>query len=104
MRTRDPGRVPQNIAEVFGFLFCDRRVETNNNDSKDQKVMSVETRVLVASASPLTSNLPVIITRNVSFYHRIWPVGGLVIAGIVNVSWMGFLGYWFFKLFEPAFF
>jgi hypothetical protein len=66
--------------------------------------MSAETRVLVASALPLTSNLPVIITRNVSFCDRIWPVGGLVIAAIVNVSWMGFLGYWFFQLIEPALF
>ena len=96
--------VSQNIAGVFGFLFCDHWVETNNKDNKDQKAMSVETRVLVASASPLTSNLPIITTRNISFYHRIWPVGGLIIAAIVNVSWMGFLGYWFFKLFEPAFF
>jgi hypothetical protein len=99
-----PRPCPQNIAGVFGFLFCDHWVETNNKDNKDQKAMSVETRVLVASASPLTSNLPIIITRNISFYHRIWPVGGLVIAAIVNVSWMGFLGYWFFKLVEPAFF
>jgi hypothetical protein len=66
--------------------------------------MSVGTRVLVAPALPLTSNLPVIITRKISFFHRVWPAGGLVIAATVNVIWMGFLGYWFFKLVEPAFF
>jgi hypothetical protein len=97
MRTRDPGRVPKHSWGLC-FLFCDHRVEANNNYNKDQKVMSVETRVLVASASPLTSNLPIIITRNISFYHRIWPVGGLVIAAIVNVIWISFLGYWIFEL------
>ena len=65
--------------------------------------MSGEARVLVAPALPLASNLPVI-ARQISLFHRLWPVGGLVIAAIVNVTWVGFLGYWFFKLVKPAFF
>ena len=56
-----------------------------------------EPRVLVTPALPLTSNLPVI-TRKVSFFRRIWPAGGLTIAVVVNVTWMGLLGYWFFKV------
>ena len=59
--------------------------------------MSGEPRVLVTPALPLTSNLPVI-TRKVSFFRRIWPAGGLTIAVVVNVTWMGLLGYWFFKV------
>ena len=35
---------------------------------------------------------------------NIWPVAGLAAAMIINLAWMGFLGYGFFKLFEPAFF
>jgi hypothetical protein len=66
--------------------------------------MSGETRVFAAPAPPARSDLPVTISREISFLHRVWPAGGLVIAAIVNVIWMGFLGYWFFKLFAPAFF
>ena len=66
--------------------------------------MRVGIRALVAPALSLTSNLPVIFTRKISFFHRLWPAGSLVVAVIVNVIWLGFLGYWFFKLFAPAFF
>jgi hypothetical protein len=76
---------------------------TNKNYNMDQKIMSGEARVLAAPALPLASNLPVI-TGQISSFHRLWPAGGLVIAAIVNVIWMGFLGYCFFKLFAPAFF
>jgi hypothetical protein len=66
--------------------------------------MRGETQVFAAPAWPMRSNPPVIIARKISFLHRSWPAEGLVIAAIVNVIWMGFLGYWFFKLFAPAFF
>jgi hypothetical protein len=66
--------------------------------------MSGETRAFAAPAPRVRSDLPVLISREISFLHRVWPAGGLVIAAIVNVIWMGFLGYWFFKLFAPAFF
>ena len=59
--------------------------------------MSGEPRVLVTPALPLTSNLPVI-TQKVSFFRRIWPAGGLAIAVVVNVTWMGLLGYWLLKV------
>jgi hypothetical protein len=65
--------------------------------------MNGEARVLVAPALPSASNLPVI-ARKISPFHRLWPAGGLVMAATVNVIWMGFLGYWFFKLFAPALF
>ena len=37
-------------------------------------------------------------------FHRIWPVAGLAFAVIVNMVWIIFLGFEFYKLVEPAFF
>jgi hypothetical protein len=51
----------------------------------------------VALMPPLTSGLP-FISESISLFRRIWPVAGLAAAVIVNVVWMGFLGYGFFKL------
>jgi hypothetical protein len=65
--------------------------------------MSSKTQALVVPAPPLTSNLPVI-ARQISFSQRLWPVVALIIAATVNVTWMGFLGYWLLKLVGPAFF
>jgi hypothetical protein len=36
-------------------------------------------------------------------FGRFWPVAHLAAAVIVNLAWIGFLGYGFFKLVEPAF-
>jgi hypothetical protein len=36
-------------------------------------------------------------------FHRILPAAILGFAVIVNVAWMGFLGFEFFKLIEAAF-
>jgi hypothetical protein len=67
-------------------------------------LMVVAKRVVVATAvRPLASDLP-IISQPVSFFGSIWPVAGLVAAIVINVAWMGFLGYGFFKLVGPAFF
>jgi hypothetical protein len=48
-----------------------------------------------------------LLRRNSTFLsaaRRIWPVAGLAAAVVVNLAWMGFLGYGFFKLVEPAIF
>jgi hypothetical protein len=63
-----------------------------------------EAQVVPTPTPLLTSDLPFIITRPVSLFHRIWPVASLAAAVIVNLAWMGFLGYGFFKLVEPVFF
>jgi hypothetical protein len=68
-----------------------------------QKSVSSEARVLGTPTLPLTSNLPVI-TRKISFFYQIWPVGGLAVAAVVNVVWMSLLGYWIFKLVQGTFF
>jgi hypothetical protein len=60
-------------------------------------------QVVVTPVPPLTSDLQ-FIPEPISLFHRIWPVAGLATAMIVNLAWMGFLGYGFFKLVEPAFF
>ena len=39
----------------------------------------------------------------ISRFHRIWPVAGVGFAVIVNMAWIGFLGFEFFKLIELAF-
>ena len=59
--------------------------------------------VLTPVSSPLvpTGHL---VASAISRFHRIWPVAGLGFAAIVNVAWMGFLGFEFFKLIEFAFF
>ena len=41
--------------------------------------------------------------RRISRLHRTWPVVCLGLALIVNVAWMGFLGFGLFKLIEAAF-
>ena len=66
--------------------------------------MLAKTQVIVAPALPLTSDLPSSITQPISVFHRVWPVAGLTAAMIVNMAWVGFLGYGFFKLVEPVFF
>jgi hypothetical protein len=43
-------------------------------------------------------------TCALGYSHRIWPVAGLGFAAIVNVAWLGLLGFEFFKLIEFAFF
>jgi len=62
-----------------------------------------ETRVIAAPALALTSELP-FIAPPISLFDRFWPVAGLAAAVIVNLAWMGLLGYGFFKLVRPAFF
>jgi hypothetical protein len=36
-------------------------------------------------------------------FHRILPVVGLAFAVVVNIAWIIFLGFEFYKLVEPAF-
>ena len=65
--------------------------------------MLSKTQVVVATTLPLTLDPPSSITQSISVFHRVWPVAGLAAAMIVNLAWVGFLGYGFFKLVEPAF-
>jgi hypothetical protein len=44
------------------------------------------------------------IAQPVSLVHRFWPLAGLATGVIVNLVWIGFLGYGFSKLAEAAFF
>jgi hypothetical protein len=62
-----------------------------------------ETKVFAAPVPALTSELP-FIAQPVSLFHRFWPLPALANAMIVNLAWMGLLGYGFFKLVKPAFF
>ena len=67
--------------------------------------MLAKTQVIVAPTQPLTLDPPSSITQqSISVFHRVWPVAGLTAAMIVNLAWLGFLGYGFFKLVEPVFF
>ena len=43
-------------------------------------------------------------TLSITLFGRLWPVAGLAAAVIVNLAWVGFLGYGFSKLVETAFF
>ena len=60
-------------------------------------------QVVLTPVLPLVPDLN-IVTQPISFFHRIWPVAGLTAALVVNLAWIGLLGYGFFKIVEPAFF
>jgi len=74
---------------------------TNNENKKDTIVSSdIEfASTLVSPVAPPQRSL----TRTISRFRRIWPVAGLGFALIVNVAWIGFLGFGLFKLIEAAF-
>jgi hypothetical protein len=42
-------------------------------------------------------------SRPVSLFTRFWPVAGLAVAAIVNLAWMGIIGYGSFNLAVAAF-
>ena len=65
--------------------------------------MIAKAQIVATPSSPLTSDL-FFIPQPISLFHRTWPVAVLASAVIVNLAWVGFLGYGFFKLVEPAFF
>ena len=65
--------------------------------------MIAKADVVATPISPLASDLH-FIPEPISLFRRIWPVAGLAAAVIVNVVWMGVLGYGFFKLVGTAFF
>jgi hypothetical protein len=60
--------------------------------------------VIVATPIPPLASDPPFIPEPISLFRRIWPVAGLLAAIVVDVAWMGFLGYGFFKLVGTAFF
>ena len=66
--------------------------------------MIAKTQVVEAPTLLLTSTPSSSVTQSISVIHRVWPVAGLTAAIIVNLAWVGFLGYGFFKLVEPVFF
>jgi hypothetical protein len=57
---------------------------------------------VVAVPVPALSELH-FIAQPVSLGHRFWPVAGLATAVIVNLVWIGLLGYGLSKLVETAF-
>jgi hypothetical protein len=87
MRTR-----PQPVANGW----------VSNNRKRGSRVFA-EAQVVATPVPPLTSERP-LIAEPISRFHRIWPLAGLAAAMMVNLAWMGFLGYGFFKLVEPVFF
>ena len=65
--------------------------------------MIVKAPAVVTPIRPLMSDLP-FITQSISLLGRVWPVAGVAAAMMINLAWIGFLGYGFFRLVEPAFF
>jgi hypothetical protein len=57
------------------------------------------------ASTPVSPLVPLrhLVTRAIRRFHHIWPVAGLGFAAIVNVAWIGFLGFEFFKFIELAF-
>jgi hypothetical protein len=60
-------------------------------------------QVVITPIPALTSDPP-FITQSISLFGRVWPVAGLAASVIVNLVWIGFLGYGFSELVETAFF
>ena len=58
---------------------------------------------VVVTSTLLTSDPP-FVTQSISPFGRVWPVAGLAASVIVNLVWIGFLGYGFSKLVETALF
>ena len=59
-------------------------------------------QVVVPPTLPLTLDPPSSITQSISVFRRV--AGSWITAAmIVNLAWVGFLGYGFFKLIEPCF-
>ena len=79
-----------------------RPLEKDNN-KKRPPIVFAKAEVVAMPMPRVASHLP-LIPEPISLFHRIWPVAGLAATVIVNVAWMGFLGYGFFKLVGPAFF
>ena len=65
--------------------------------------MIAKAQLVAVPVPALTSELH-FIAQPVSLVHRFWPVAGLATAVIVNLVWIGFLGYGLSKLAETAFF
>ena len=65
--------------------------------------MIAKAQIVAVPVPALTSELHFIV-QPVSLVHRFWPVAGLATAVIVNLVWIGFLGYGLSKLAETAFF
>jgi hypothetical protein len=53
-------------------------------------------QIVATPSSPLTSGL-LFIPQPISLFHRTWPVAVLTSAVIVNLAWVGFLGYRFIE-------
>jgi hypothetical protein len=64
--------------------------------------MSGDAEVALTSVLPVAT-APPLVAGAVSRFHRVWPVAALALAVIINMAWIGFLGFEFFKLIEPAF-
>ena len=65
--------------------------------------MSGDAGVVLTSVLPVATAPPLVVGAG-SRFHRVWPVAALAFAVIINVAWIGFLGFEFFKLIEPVFF
>ena len=57
------------------------------------------------SSAPVSRLVPPrhLVTWALPLLHRIWPVAGLGFVVIVNMAWIGFLGFEFVKLMKLAF-
>ncbi len=75
-----------------------RPATRTNNENKKDAIVSSDIEFASTLVSPVAPP-----RRTISRIRRIWPVAGLGFALIVNVAWIGFLGFGLFKLIEAAF-
>jgi len=75
-----------------------RPATRTNNENKKDTIVSSDIEFASTLVSPVAPP-----RRTISRIRRIWPVAGLGFALIVNVAWIGFLGFGLFKLIEAAF-
>jgi hypothetical protein len=88
---------------IVGALALAPSFEKCTKTRAGPQIVIAKAQVVVTPIPPLTSDLP-FITQSISLFGRVWPVTGLAAAVIVNLAWVGFLGYGLSKLVETAFF
>ena len=79
-------------------------IAERNDLSREHSKKSTTTDCKSPSCRNVYPSDPPFITPLISPFGRVSPVAGLAAAVIVNLVWIGFLGYGFSKLVELAFF
>jgi hypothetical protein len=93
------------LALGYGFLNCPKTVQSElfYTDLRNRAAQSHHTERFLPHRKARIGS-PIVIAKAQAVAVRFWPVAGLATAVIVNLVWIGFLGYGLSKLAATAFF